>query len=148
MALELYKPEEATTSRGLIGVLVMAILGYGVFSLYEFLNLPFWRDDLTGGTEELLSLRIILAMVLLVACGFGSYLLVNHARVVEFLIETEKEMGKVSWAPRHEVISSSIVVIVTVLLLAVYLGAVDYILAAFTREIPWKTLWARLLGGS
>lgn len=148
MALELYKPEEATTSRGLMGVLVMAILGYGVFSLYEFLNLEFWRRDLTGGTEELLSLRIIVALVLFVAAGFGSYLLANHPRVVEFLIETEKELGKVSWAPKHEVISSSIVVIVTVLILAVYLGAVDYLLAAFSREIPWRNLWTKLLGGS
>lgn len=148
MALELYKPEEATTSRGLMGVLVMAILGYGVFSLYEFLNLEFWRRDLTGGAEELLSLRIVVAMLLFVAAGFGSYLLANHPRVVEFLIETEKELGKVSWAPKHEVISSSIVVIVTVVILAIYLGAVDYLLAAFSREIPWRNLWTKLLGGS
>jgi hypothetical protein len=40
------------------------------------------------------------------------------------------------------------VVIVTVLLLAVYLGAVDYLLAAFSREIPWRNLWSKLLGGS
>lgn len=148
MALELYKPEEATTSRGLMGVLVMAILGYGVFSLYEFLNLEFWRRDLTGGSEELLSLRIVVAMVLFVAAGFASYLLANHPRVVEFLIDTEKELGKVSWAPKHEVISSSIVVIVTVVILAIYLGAVDYLLAAFSREIPWRNLWTKLLGGS
>lgn len=148
MALELYKPEEATTSRGLIGVMVMAILGYGVFSLYEFLNMEFWRRDLTGGTEELVSLRIVVAVILFAAAGLGSYLLCNHPRVVEFLIDTEKELGKVSWAPKHEVISSSIVVIVTVIVLAIYLGLIDALLAAFTREIPWRNLWSKLLGGS
>ena len=148
MALELYKPEEATTSRGLIGVMVMAILGYGVFSLYEFLNMEFWRRDLTGGTEELVSLRIVVAVILFAAAGLGSYLLCNHPRVVEFRIDTEKELGKVSWAPKHEVISSSIVVIVTVIVLAIYLGLIDALLAAFTREIPWRNLWSKLLGGS
>ena len=49
MALELYKPEDATRSRGGLAVLVAGLLGYGIYSLYDFLALGFWQRDLIGG---------------------------------------------------------------------------------------------------
>ena len=49
MAVELYKPEEATRSRGLLAVLIASLLGYGIYSLYEWLQMDFWQMDLIGG---------------------------------------------------------------------------------------------------
>ena len=150
MALELYKPEEATRSRGLLAVLLAALLGYGVFSLYEYLAMGFWQKDLSEGLlgdEFPLSPRVFLCAVSLIVFAFGIYILCNHQRVVDFLIATEEEMEKVSWAPKQEVVSSSIVVVVTVVVMAVYLGLVDYLLLAFKNKLPWDDLWRPLFGG-
>lgn len=152
MALELYKPEEATRTRGLIAVLLAALLGYGLFALHEYLGAwDFWKDDLLQqgpGTEFPLSPRVVLVAVLGVLTAMGLYLLVNHPRVVDFLIETEKEMQNVSWPPRHEVISSSIVVVIAVIVMASYLGLVDYGLVMAKDKIPWDTVWNSILGPS
>lgn len=150
MALELYKPDEATKSRGGIAVLLGAMLLYGIVSLYDYLAMGFWQDDLTRGMlgdEFPISPRVILCMVLMVLTAIGIYMTVNNQRVVDFLIATENEMQKVSWPPKHEVISSSIVVIVTVIILAVYLGVVDYGIVLFKNEPNWGALWDKIFGG-
>lgn len=149
MALELYKPDEATRSRGGIAILLAALLLYGVVSLYEWLGFGFWQEDLTRGLlgdEFPLSPRVALAGFLVVALAVGIYVLVNHVKVVEFLIATENEMQKVSWPARQEVVTSSVVVVITVVILAIYLGAVDYGLVAFKEWIPWTKVWARMFG--
>src|SRR5687768_10232217 len=106
MALELYKPEEATRTRGLIAVLLAALLGYGLFSLHEYLGAwDFWKKDLIEqalGAEFPISPRVMLVSVLGIITAVGIYLLTNHPRVVDFLIDTEKEMQNVSWPPKHE----------------------------------------------
>ena len=90
MALELYKPEEATRTRGLIAVLVAALLGYGLFALHEYLGAwDFWKNDLLNqgpGAEFPLSPRVVTVAVLGILTAMGLYLLVNHPRVVDFLI--------------------------------------------------------------
>jgi len=150
MALELYKPEEATRTRGLISILLASLMAFGLFNLHEYLSgWSFWKEDLVGGAlgaEFPVSPRIIVVTVLGLAAAVAIYVLSNHARVVDFLIDTEKEMQNVSWAPRHEVISSSIVVVITVILMAVYLGLVDYALIMAKDRVPWDTLWNKVLG--
>ena len=149
MALELYKPDEATKSRGGIAILLAALLLYGVVSLYEWLGFGFWQEDLTRGLlgdEFPLSPRVVLAGALAVAVAVGIYILVNHVKVVEFLIATENEMQKVSWPARQEVVTSSIVVVLTVVILAIYLGAVDYGLVAFKEWPDWNLVWDRMFG--
>jgi preprotein translocase SecE subunit len=149
MALELYKPEDATRTRGLIGVLLAILLGYGLFHLYDYLDVGFWKTDLAGGglgSEFPVSPRVILVAILGVITGVGIYLVCNHPKVVDFLIDTEKEMQNVSWAPRHEVVSSSIVVVITVIVLSVYLGLVDYALVMAKDRIPWDAFWTKVLG--
>ncbi|MFN4244706.1 MAG: preprotein translocase subunit SecE [Brevinematia bacterium] len=47
--------------------------------------------------------------------------------IVNFFKDVIEEMKKVSWPPKEEVISSSGIVIVFILILAVILGLVDFI---------------------
>jgi len=49
-------------------------------------------------------------------------------RTKEFYIAVRSEMKKVSWPGRQEVISTTMVVIIAVLLFGAYLGAVDAVL--------------------
>ncbi|HBP18379.1 MAG TPA: preprotein translocase subunit SecE [Planctomycetes bacterium] len=83
----------------------------------------------------------------MVVVAVGIYVLCNNRKVVDFLISTEAEMGKVSWPTRQEVVYNSLVVIITVIILAVYLGLVDFGLAAFKNKIPWDDFWTRIFQG-
>ena len=159
MALELYKPDEATKSRGGLALLLGSLLLYGVVSLYDYLAMDFWQDDLTKGAmgdEFPVSPRVILCVILMLVTAAGIYVASNHKKGVDFLISTEAEMQKVSWAPKHEVISSSIVVVVTLIILAIYLGLVDYGLVLFSdfstqvdgKPVPvWPRFWGWVFGG-
>ena len=91
------------------------------------------------------------AWSLLLLCGAGLafiagiYWLVNYPKFVDFLVETENEMKKVSWASRRQVLTESFVVVVTVLILGVYIFLVDSTLI-FVKQLPWDGFWDRMLG--
>jgi preprotein translocase subunit SecE len=51
------------------------------------------------------------------------------ARSWQFLRETQAELQKVSWSDRRELVSSTVVVIVTTGLLAVFIGLCDLLLS-------------------
>ena len=48
---------------------------------------------------------------------------------VRFLSEVRTELKKVSWSTKKELISSTGIVIITVFLLALFIGAVDFIIS-------------------
>jgi preprotein translocase subunit SecE len=60
-----------------------------------------------------------------------SYRVVNMSNFADFLISVEGEMAKVSWPNRTELIRSSIVVILTIVVLAAIL---------FAYDLSWKLL--------
>ena len=47
-------------------------------------------------------------------------------KVAKFINEVKLELKKVSWATRRELINSTIVVIVSVIILAVFIGLCDF----------------------
>ena len=55
-------------------------------------------------------------------------------RVKEFAQEVLAEFRKVTWPSRQELINSTVVVIVVTVVLALFLGAVDIVLA---RVVEW-----------
>ncbi len=55
--------------------------------------------------------------------------------VKEFLSEVKAELGKVTWPTRKETVSTTWVVVVIVVLVSVYLGACDVVLAKVMRLI-------------
>jgi preprotein translocase subunit SecE len=55
-------------------------------------------------------------------------------RVREFVQEVLAEFRKVTWPSRQELINSTVVVIVVTVVLALFLGAVDIVLA---RVVEW-----------
>lgn len=68
-------------------------------------------------------------MLVFAAGLIGLYLfVVNGKRAANFLIDTEAEMHKVSWPPRHEYVGSSIVVMVSVVIIGGYVALVDAVL--------------------
>ena len=55
------------------------------------------------------------------------------AKIQEFFREVKIELKKVTWPSRKETIASTVVVLITVLISAVFLGLVDFILSKIIR---------------
>jgi len=70
-----------------------------------------------------------------VVIGAVVYVYLNRPKVVDFLVATEAEMKKVSWSSRSELLGSTAVVIVTVVILAAFIYGVDYLLILFGRGL-------------
>ncbi len=49
-------------------------------------------------------------------------------KLIKFFQEVRQEMKKVTWPTRKEISGSTVVVIITVLIVAIYLGVIDNIL--------------------
>jgi len=58
-------------------------------------------------------------------------------RFIEFLKESRVELGKISWPTRNELRESTIVVIISVILITIFIGAVDQIF-----NFLWRALLA------
>ncbi len=57
------------------------------------------------------------------------------AKLTTFFKETRQELNKVAWPEREELIGSSIVVIVTIFLLAIFIGSIDFVLSILVRVL-------------
>ncbi len=56
-------------------------------------------------------------------------------RLVQFLKEVKIELKKVTWPSRKEAIGSTAVVIILVIIVAIFLGFVDFGLAQIVRMV-------------
>ncbi|MEK7396857.1 MAG: preprotein translocase subunit SecE [Candidatus Poribacteria bacterium] len=56
-------------------------------------------------------------------------------KLFKFLREVRLEMKKVTWPTRKEITGSTVVVIITVFIVAIYLGIVDNILQYAIRRL-------------
>lgn len=65
--------------------------------------------------------------LLLLACLWVSYRLVNVPSFADFLIAVEAEMNKVSWPTRSELIRSSMVVLILIFALGAILAGYDVV---------------------
>jgi preprotein translocase subunit SecE len=56
-------------------------------------------------------------------------------KIGKFLNEVKTEMKKVSWSTKKELIDSTWIVIVTVFLLAVFIGVIDFIISRAVNSV-------------
>ena len=54
---------------------------------------------------------------------------------VQFTREVRSELRKVSWPNRTEVINYSIVVLITVIILTLFVGSIDWVFSTFVLEL-------------
>ncbi len=79
--------------------------------------------------------RAIIPLVFMLACFYILLRVVNSKRPADFMIATEGEMKKVSWSSKKEIIGSTKVVIITLLLMGVLLFLVDLSLKILMQAI-------------
>jgi len=91
-------------------------------------------DGVARGCNTLnLGLRFLIPGLLLAACVWASYRLVNVPAFADFLVAVEAEMNKVSWPTRLELFRSSIVVLVLIISLTILLAGFDVFWRFFFR---------------
>jgi preprotein translocase SecE subunit len=90
-------------------------------------TLPLVQVEVTTGLLVCVGLFVVMA-------GFVLYTW-NWKGWNDLLIDTQTEMKKVSWPKRDELIGSSVVVIVCVLVLGVYLYVVDILLTGLADQV-------------
>ncbi len=56
-------------------------------------------------------------------------------KVGNFFSESKQELAKVNWPTRHELIGSTILVIVITLILSVFIFGIDFVLAILMRMV-------------
>jgi preprotein translocase SecE subunit len=100
-----------------------------------FSALPPVSGPETFATVELLPLvQYTLLFILAAVAAWLSWRIVNYPAFADFLIATEAELNKVSWTTRKKLVQDTIVVLITVLLVAVYLFAMDQ---AWHQLLSW-----------
>ena len=119
----------------ILGVLLVGATG--AYALQESLGndpwritIPFTQVVAADGTVDHFALTVtnpkwVIPSVIVVLTLWVAYRAVNVPVFAEFLVATEAEMNKVSWASKHELYRATIVVIATMVFLGVILYVYD-----------------------
>ena len=118
----LYKRSQGRITRQVTFAAVAVILAFGLWRLFRTLYQT-WSPQMCYGVSGLL----------LLAGLWMAYRLVNVPIFADFLIAVEAEMNKVSWPTRTELYRSSIVVLVTIFVLAAILFFFDFFWNSFFK---------------
>ncbi len=109
----IYKRSQGRITRQITFVTIAITVAIGCWRLSE--NLDQWE----------LGIRYGIPAILLMAGVWITYRVVNFPGFADFLIAVEAEMNKVSWPTRSELIRASVVVLITIFVLATVLTLFD-----------------------
>ena len=149
MIFQIYKKGVGVYARSAVAGLFGLAAIFAAYSLYgALIDLPELYADarvpllgirLTWGGVGACSLFILCGVFICVfTTGFevGLRGLDNKSKkAVEFFIETQAELQKVSWPARKELIGSTIVVVVCLVVMGVYIFFVDWVVSTFMKAI-------------
>lgn len=150
MGIAIYRSGQGVWPRGIAAASLAAVALFGTAELSGALSrVPVLNRPLAAVTVPFVEYRweatwsFFICLAVLAACGAGIWVLMNHQRTVDFLIETGEEMRKVSWPwdasaqgtcwgilpnKGRELFNNSAVVIVGVFVMAGFLYAFDVVL--------------------
>jgi preprotein translocase SecE subunit len=129
--LKIYKPNQGYYTRvgTAIGAVILTLAGAG----FIFTQLGDWlphEKSYFFPVQYGMTVAFLLIMTAVIYWVTGL-----NRRAVDFFVATEGEMKKVNWSTRQEVVRSTKVVIVTVLLMATMLFVVDIAFMLFFSSI-------------
>lgn len=149
MTFQIYRKGMGVYARSAVAGLFGLAAIFAAYSLYgamidlpEFYagaRVPVLDIGLTWGVAGSSALFVLCGILIcLFTTGFeiGLRGLDNRSKkAIEFFIDTQAELQKVSWPTRGELIGSTIVVIVCLIVLGVYVFCVDWIVSTFMKAI-------------
>ena len=140
MNVKFYKKGQGMISRIIAWIFLGAFAMFGCISLYSFIDkvdysvtperVTFWGTELLKIPffDLTIYLGLIISILLFALLLFIIYMfIINRPANADYLIETEYELRKVSWPPRHEYWGSSLAVIVSVIIMGVFLVVIDQV---------------------
>jgi len=98
---------------------------------------PAWGATTFASLRMLPSVSLTIPLLLLALSIWFAWRVVNLPGFADFLIATEAELNKVSWTTRKKLYQDTIVVLVTVVLMAFYLFAMDQV---WGRVLSWRPI--------
>lgn len=141
------KPGQGTWARAVAYSATTAMGLFAAVSLYRWMfreagDESRWMEtvftmslpDKLGGVLKIRPMLFPAAFVTLLV-GAVSHLLYGKPAWADFLIETESELRKVSWPPKHEWIGSSTVVILVVAIVSCFLWVSDELLSWVMKKV-------------
>ncbi len=130
MNLNFYKKGQGYYTRLCTALGTGIISALGCYALYDQLGAI---TSLDAATKNWVQAGVPFVFMLVLAWLIFKAL--NKPSIADFMISTEGEMKKVSWSSRKEIIASTKVVIVTVILMASLLAVVDWGFASIFKKI-------------
>jgi preprotein translocase subunit SecE len=127
MAFAIYKRGQGKYTRLCSAFAGAIIVGAGCWRLYHKLGV--WLAGMPRNSA--MWAERMIPVCLFAVLGLFIFWLVNKHSVADFMIAAEGEMKKVSWSSRQEIIVSTAIVIIVVILTAFLLGATDLTFQAF-----------------
>jgi preprotein translocase subunit SecE len=124
-SLEFYKRNQGRLMRSL------TVAGISLFLLWGLKSL----SDQLVALNKPPAVAYGVPVALLLISGWMLFRLYNWPRFADFLIATEAEMTKVSWSSKEELKRATLVVLVTLFLLAGFLFSVDLLWSTFLEQI-------------
>lgn len=121
-----YKPSQGRIVRQLTALAIWLIVAMGCYRFSLFLR---------GGISDNPWIHSAVPAGLLAAGLWFGFRVVNWPRFADFLISVEAEMGKVTWPSKSELIRASVVVILTIVILAIALFLFDIVWQWFFKLI-------------
>ena len=131
-----YKPGQGSWARlGTLAVLMVGVLA-GSYA---------WTRTFASSSN---GFKYGMPVVLGGLLAWAAYRLIHWPRYADFLITTESEMNKVSWPSRQEVKTSTVVVLILSIFLAIFLSTVDWIWQFILYNIRILEFTSGFLGDS
>jgi len=121
----IYKRTQGRVTRQVTFAAMAVVLALGMWRLQQ--TLMNWQFSPT--------LRFGIPSLILMAGLWVAFRLVNVSAVADFLIAVEAEMSKVSWPSRSELIRASLVVLITIFVLAAVLALYDFAWQYLFRQL-------------
>ncbi|MEW6355735.1 MAG: preprotein translocase subunit SecE [Planctomycetota bacterium] len=149
MGFTFYKKGHGKYARWVTAISFGVILLFGCWELYEGLGAgeaqkP-WEIIGVGVTRDALTAAMVflvgMVFVAILTCGFESSIwglrgLGARGRAfIDFLIDVEAELRKVAWPNRRELLNSTWVVIITMVVFAFFLVVMDRVLQLAMRSL-------------
>lgn len=143
-----YKKSQGMIVRTTSGIILFLIALYGCYALYKFIppldtsirpyRATFWGTELIKLPlfDFIINYGMVLSAIFFILISLLIYRwLLNKPKTVDFLIETEDELKKVSWPPKHQYFGSTVAVIISVVVIGVFLLVVDLVFMRLIRDL-------------
>ncbi|MEQ8763372.1 MAG: preprotein translocase subunit SecE [Planctomycetota bacterium] len=127
--MAVYKKDQGIYARRTALWLLVLLLLWGAFRLYVwFSGFAALKASNMGEiplTDVKLNWAFAIAAIIFAAAVFGCAKLLNRPKLADLMIDTEQEMKKVTWPTFNDAVNSSVIVIVTVIIFAVFLSVAN-----------------------